>query len=128
EINEVGINLDSTYTEFFQDTLTIKPDLNFTLDTEKDLDRYKFKWVVYRESGLLDYEQDTLATTKDLNVQLTLFPGTYTAHYLVEDTQNGVRWDKEFELNVISPFYSGWMIMTDVNGKAKLGMVSKYTY
>ncbi|UMB52503.1 PKD-like family lipoprotein [Lutibacter sp. A64] len=72
--------------------------------------------------------QKDLATTKNLQLDaLSIPPASYEVFYRVTDKNTGIQWSTSFNLNVESTIYQGWLIMNDVNGTARLDMISKLT-
>lgn len=129
EINEaIFEGIETEYIGTTAAPFEIIPTLKFTQDKEIDDARYKFEWVAINESKLiLDADKRTdLADTKNLQLAaLNLKVGNYEVFYRVTDVQTGVQWSTSFKLKVENGIYEGWMIMCDVNGTARLDMISK---
>ncbi|MRX68362.1 PKD-like family protein [Flavobacterium resistens] len=125
-INELNVTgIQEEYTVYNGDPFVIKPNLNPTLDDGSTKDRYEYEWVAVNPSKLASESRTTIATTKDYNDVLKLPPAKYTVYYFIKDKITGVRWQqKPFTLNVVSSIYEGWMIIGNVDGKARLDMVS----
>jgi hypothetical protein len=126
QINKVQFEgVDSTYSLFLGDTLTIKPKLHFTKDSNLDTSRYTFDWFALGAGGgFAGFDKHEFAKTKGLNVIISLAPGKYIGYYRVKDKKTGVQWTKKFNLGITSNIYEGWLLMTGVNGVARLGMIS----
>ena len=126
QINEIkATGIEESYTAYTGEKLTIKPDLNATLDDNADPDRYTYEWVAVNTAKLVAESKTVIATTKNFDTELKLPPAKYTMYYLVKDKVTGVTWQHEpFTLNVVSAIYEGWMIIGDVNGKPRLDMIS----
>ncbi|UNY98514.1 PKD-like family lipoprotein [Zhouia spongiae] len=127
-INEIEFqDIGTEYIALLGEPFEITPTLKYTKDLEANESRYTYEWVAYREGNVLPGDQRwDLATTKNLQLEsLTLAPADYNVRYLVTDSETGVQWSTTFKLKVDSSIYEGWMLMSDVNGAARLDMVSK---
>lgn len=119
DINEIGISgIASSYSVLLGAKLTITPELKFTMDQGTDASRYQYEWFA------ADSKRTDLATTRNLDKEITLKPGVYDVYYRVRDTQSGVQWSRKFSLSVVTSIYEGWMVLNDVNGSARLDMLS----
>ncbi|WMI64129.1 PKD-like family lipoprotein [Aestuariibaculum sp. YM273] len=127
DINQVEFEgIASNYTALFGEPFEIIPTLNYTKDGSADESRYSYEWVAYNETALQADQKWPLATTKNLQLEaLTVPPNDYNVRYLVTDVETGVQWSTSFKLNVESTISEGWMVLNDVNGVARLDMVSK---
>jgi hypothetical protein len=125
-INELKVTgIEKTYTAYSGDNFKITPSLNPTMDDGKDANRYTYQWVAIDPTKLVADSKTVLATTKDFDGVLKLPPAKYTVYYFIKDSVTGVTWQQpKFELNVVSSIYEGWMVIGDVDGKARLDMVS----
>jgi hypothetical protein len=126
DINEIkATGIEKEYTAYTGDNFTIKPNLNPTMDNGSDPDRYTYEWVAVNPAKLSGESKTTISTTKNLDGILKLPPAKYNVYYFVKDKVTGVTWQHEsFVLNVVSSIYEGWLVVGDVNGKARLDMVS----
>ncbi|WP_316836608.1 PKD-like family lipoprotein [Pedobacter nutrimenti] len=127
-INEVVFptELNGKITGFVLTNLTISPKLTFTQDgAGTDQNRYTYEWAYIIPTGQTNAGLRTLATTKDLNILVNIAPGTYTSLYKVTDNITGVQFVKKFSLEIRNVYNEGWLLMTDVNGKAQFDMLSK---
>lgn len=129
EINEVvkfeGITDNVTAT--FGKRLQINPELSFSQDAGTDASKYTYEWTYISPNGLGGSVIKTLATTRNLDVVLPLVAGTYEFYYGVTDKASGVKYRKKFFLKVVNEINEGWFLMCDVNGTARLDMLSKKT-
>ncbi|KRD61738.1 MULTISPECIES: PKD-like family lipoprotein [unclassified Flavobacterium] len=125
-INEIhATGIEEAYTVYTGDNFKITPDLNETLIDVNSTDRYSYEWVALNPAKLLLESRTLLATTKNLDGVIKLAPGSYNIYYFVKDKVTGVTWQQEpFKLNVVSAIYEGWMVIGNVNDKARLDMVS----
>ncbi|WP_200976056.1 PKD-like family lipoprotein [Echinicola sp. 20G] len=125
DINEIGIKgIDSSYVAYQGRIFQIQPELSFTLDQAGDPEHYEYEWVLHRVGGLVGDKEKILGYEKDLNVDLTVPPGEYDAHYRVLDKETGVEFFWDFKVEVKSSVYEGWLVMSDVAGEARLDMAS----
>ncbi|RQO74451.1 hypothetical protein DBR43_03400 [Pedobacter sp. KBW06] len=120
EINEVKIGgIAASYTVSLGVPLVITPELKFTQDNESNTGRYQYEW--YSAEGV----RVDIANTRNLNTEIKLTPGTHNSvYYRVTDTQTGVKWTKMFSISIVTPIYEGWLVLGDVDGIARLDMVS----
>jgi len=126
KINEFNVTgIQKEYTVYTGDYFKITPELNPTLDDGSDHDRYEYKWVALNPAKLAYEARTTIATTKNLDGILKLPPAKYELYYFIKDKVTGVNWQQPIiTLNVVSSIYEGWLVMGDVDGKARLDMVS----
>lgn len=117
EMGEKGI-----ITAFYGKPLTIKPEVSYTLDRNGDPSRYSYEW---RYVDPIDRNLHVFATTQNLELPgVTLKADSYSFFYRITDKETGVTFDKPFTLTVRNEINEGWLLMTDVNGKAQLDMLS----
>ncbi|SMC64813.1 PKD-like family lipoprotein [Pedobacter africanus] len=125
-VNEVqqfgGVN-DTT--AVYGSQFTIKPILSFTADNGADTTKYSYEWAYVGPNGLGGDKMFVLATTRNLNVKMTLVARAYTFYYGVTDKASGVKYRKKFTLTVQNEINEGWFLMTDVNGTARLDVISR---
>lgn len=126
KINELEVNgIQEEYTVYTGDYFKITPEINPTLDDGKDPDRYEYKWVAVNPLKLVGEARTTIATTKNLDGILKLPPAQYSLYYFIKDKVTGINWQQPIiKLNVVSSIYEGWLVVGDVDGKARLDMVS----
>ncbi len=131
DINEVTIKIKRDYTALFGKSLVIEPKITSTLNDNNE-NRYEYKWYAFHvfQSSINAGEREDMipiATTKNLKLKtVVLPPRTYMGVYVVTDKETGVEWTKKFNLKVESTISSGWLILNDINGKARLDMISYY--
>lgn len=135
DINTLNVTgIDNEYTVYTGESFKISPNLNPTKDDGTDPNRYTFEWVALKGT------RTVIGTTKDFDAAIKLSPGQYKIYYLITDKVTGVTWQTEFlitdkvtgvtkkqdyfTLNVVSAIYEGWLVVGDVDGKARLDMVS----
>lgn len=101
--------------------LVLKPEVEFSKDKTVDTAKYSYEWIYINP---IKNKLDTLALTAWLNVNMTLPPRAYTFQYRVKDKATGVKFVKEFTMNVVNEINEGWLLMCSVNDKARLDILS----
>jgi hypothetical protein len=126
QVNEVqqfgGLN-DTT--AIYGNRFTMKPTLSFTEDQSADTSRYSYEWAYVGPNGLGGDKMFVMATTRNLDLKMTLVARSYTFYYGVTDKASGVKYRKSFTLTVQNEINEGWFLMCDVNGTARLDVLSK---
>ncbi|TJY62606.1 hypothetical protein FAZ19_19225 [Sphingobacterium alkalisoli] len=120
EITGLPTELNAIYGQDFK----VTPELKFSLDQDFDESAYNFEWSYIGSNGLGGTKLFTWATTRDLEVKMTLVAGNYTAYYSVTDKASGVKYSKKFTLKVANEINEGWIMMNEVNGTARVDMLS----
>lgn len=125
-INELRVTgIEKKYTVYNGDHFTITPNLNPTMDEEKNPDRYTYEWAAIDPFASSNVAKTVIATTKNLDIDLKLKPAAYDVYYFIKDKVTGVTWQQEpFKLTVVSSIYEGWLVLGDVNENARLDMIS----
>ncbi|WP_300977793.1 PKD-like family lipoprotein [Flavobacterium sp.] len=124
-INELKITgIEEKYSTYAGEYFKIEPNLNPTMDDGKDPNRYTYEWVAVDPLKNVEDSKTIIAKTKNFEGILKLAPANYTLYYFVKDSVTGVTWKKVIELNVITSTYEGWLVVGDVDGKARLDMIS----
>lgn len=125
EINKVKFSdLNGTISADMLSQLKITPKVDFTMDPDvKNPDRYKYEWSYLTNET--SPAKAILSTTKDLDYFVTLGPGNYATTYKITDKETGVEFIKRFQISVRVGNMEGWLLMTEVNGGARLDMLSK---
>lgn len=119
-INEIQIDsIKPLYNVLLGARIVIRPTLSFTMDNGKDSTRYAYEWFA------ADAKRTDLATTRDLDVHLNIPPGLHDVYFRVTDRTTGVQWSKKMQMQVRTSVYEGWMVLSDVNGAARLDMIAK---
>lgn len=104
------------------DNVDIDPSLGSNIT---DLNAYTYEWKVINNSG--DNEVTLLSHEKHLNEKVTLDAGKYTLYFTVTEKSSGLFWRKSYALTVRDSSSEGWMVLCDVNGKARLDIISDVT-
>lgn len=124
-INRITITgIDSTYLVNYGTRLKITPKLAFTEDQQGDTANYSYEWIKERTLGFLPRPK-TLATSRELDMDIQLDFGSYYMIYRVTDKRTNVFTDAYFILTVGTPSYEGWLLLCDMeNGNGRLDMIS----
>ena len=112
----------------YVDTLRFQPVITSSLYKEGE-EPFTYEWKLMT---LNDQSKDTtgawidytIATTKDLNYPLKERSGDYCGFFWVKDTITGVAKKHDFYLRLRTAVSEGWMVLCDVNGEARLDVVS----
>lgn len=114
-INEVTISgIDEEYNVNVGEELLIRPELSYTLGENKNVSyRWRVDTVVISDSSVLK-----------LTVNLRVKAGYY-GDFAVIDNETGVAYMKAFKLSVSSKYRSGWLLLSEADGAAKLDYVTE---
>ncbi len=130
DINEVYVDTVDSKTSFTIDqfdTLSIHPDVKFTIDQlgEDDL---SYKWVIYSDAWSKDESYaEELSSEKNLNVQITQEPDDdeYAVMLYITNEQNNTVSQFKYSVNILPSVVSGWMVLhTDENGQSDLDYIA----
>ncbi|SMO38834.1 PKD-like family protein [Solitalea koreensis] len=124
EINEAKFSdLNGTISVDMLSSLKITPKVAFTQDSAiVDPSRYAYEWSYLTNDP--SPIKTIIGTSKDLDFFVTLNPGTYATSYKIKDNVTGVEFLKRFNVTVKTANMEGWLLMTEVNGKARFDMIS----
>jgi hypothetical protein len=104
------------------DTFKISPVLTRSLEQrEDDLEYY---WILYNPTQTYNFA-DTLARTRNLDILVNTIPGSYKITYRVKDKTTGVSYRKEFGITVISELQRGFLVLSELDGKAEVTFISE---
>ncbi|WP_207535996.1 PKD-like family lipoprotein [Desertivirga arenae] len=121
----VGLN-DTT--AFFGKRFVMKPEVLFSKDILKsDTSRYSYEWSYAGPNGLGGSALYRISNARYLDINMSLAAGTYPFYYAVTDNESGVKYRKEFIITVVNQINEGWLLLSEVNGTARLDMLSKST-
>src|SRR5699024_6820954 len=83
DINEVQFEgIEEEYSILMGDHFTLEPVLKFTEDNSGSEERYEYEWFAINKAGVLPGEKrKDLATTRNLDMPITLAPSTYEIFY-----------------------------------------------
>ena len=93
------------------DTLRIRPKIS-----PENLE-YDYWWGVY-ETNVQGYapQLDTLYYTRDLEMPMTLSPGTYSLVFCAKEKSTGVAGLTRASLTVVTTLSEGWYVLRSQNG------------
>lgn len=114
QINELDgsiINMNERYTVSVDEDLYLKPEFKFTIDSNPDV---SYEW--YLDGILLDVK------TPDYTFNATK-TGKYEVTYSVVDNKTGVKFSLSTDITVRSPYLTGWVILSEKEGKSALSFI-----
>ncbi|WP_027138018.1 PKD-like family lipoprotein [Gaetbulibacter saemankumensis] len=121
DINEVEFGgIDPKYTIYRFEDLSITPELNFTIDSNETEGRYNYEWYI-----LANGSSKLISTERNLSAQVTAVPGLHDIFYVVKDTETEIEWQYNFDIEIITSTYEGWLVLNDTNEGPKLDMISE---
>lgn len=121
-INEINFqNFDSSkgYSVLFGQELNIAPTLVMSTDKNPAIDAYRYEW-----SLRINNKDTVLSTDRDIKWKATIAPGKYSLQYRVTDKSNNVEFHIRTSLQVSTEVFEGYFVLNDVNGAARLDMLS----
>ncbi|MNJ91543.1 hypothetical protein D3C87_91950 [compost metagenome] len=126
EINELTeiIGIPDEVSAVYEKPILIKPEAKFSLDPSFDEANYTYEWYYRGPNGLGGNKLFYLSSERNLDLVMKVVAGTYTAYYSITDKKSGVKYQKSFTLKVVNEINEGWMLMCDVNNKARVDMLS----
>lgn len=123
ELVEVS-NLPEEMQAQYGKKLAFVPVIKFSKDPDFDASKYAYEWSYIGPNGLGGTGLYVLSDAKDLDMVLTkVVAGTYTAYFAITDKASGVKYKKSFKLKVVNEYNEGWIMMNEVNGKARVDML-----
>nr|WP_121269562.1 PKD-like family lipoprotein [Pedobacter schmidteae] len=129
ELNDVNFGgIGKTYTVLLGEKLQITPEFKFSKENNSDENAFSYQWYAFDVNANLQLPADqrkNIATTRNLDAAIQIPPGNYLLYYSVTDKKTGVVYTTKIPLKVETTIYEGWMVLNDVNGAARLDMVSK---
>lgn len=131
EINTVSIKTtDSIFTLQQLERLSINPDLIESIPNEQH--SYTYEWLMFPTETSNTFVESTnveeaviLSKQKNLDQLITLPPRRYYIQYTVKNEVTGIKSIKRFTVNITAAFHEGWLVMTNVNDKAKLSFIRR---
>lgn len=113
--NEVTVRFATySYPAFLNDTISAYPQRTFA-NAEKDSSDYEHYWYI---NGEVYSEQPILKFASSMN-------GTFNAMYYMKDKESGIMFPAAsgININVTSPFQTGWGILYEKNNESELAHV-----
>jgi hypothetical protein len=125
DINKVGItNIEKSYTaNYLVDTLKINPELSFSLE-QGDPGGYEYEWIGVSTDVNSTARRTLLGSSRNLKYLVQLKPGGYDIYFRVKDKKTEVTAQLSFKLVVVTSTYEGWLVLTDIDQRSVLSMVS----
>ncbi|WP_167015146.1 PKD-like family lipoprotein [Chitinophaga sp. Cy-1792] len=127
EVTEIS-NIDEGYVMLYGNTLSIKPAVRMSIDSNANLadtNKFGYQWISYKYNVAVgDTIRTVFATTPTLEWAANLKPDTYTCFFKITDKSTGLSQQKRFMLKITTMITNGLLILNDVNGKARLDMLS----
>ncbi|SEW52560.1 PKD-like family lipoprotein [Chitinophaga arvensicola] len=124
EINKVTIDTFAGNLSVYRfDTLQITPVISANLDKKilDDTTRFSYLWVANQQNST-SYE---LGTTRNLRAKIDIPVGSYSLYFEMTDKVTGNIYSQlSKSFTVMSSTYEGWLVFSDVNGRATLDMVN----
>ena len=90
-----------------------------------DFQRYSYEWTAVDNNSAA--EPVVLSESPQLDVEVSLSPGSYTLLLTIREKDSGIFWRHEAVLTVNSSTSEGWMVLCSDNGRARLDFVSTVT-
>lgn len=129
ELNDINFGgLSKSYTVLLGEKLQIKPEFKFSKENNNDEQAFSYQWYAFDINANLQLPADqrkNIAQTRNLDAAIQVPPGNYLLYYSVTDKKTGVVYTITIPLKVETAIYEGWMVLNDVDGVARLDMVSK---
>lgn len=126
DINEISISgfgdRDTTYRVLYlADTLRITPEITGSLDGTED--HYTYIWAL--SSDVLREQKGVIARSRNLELPITLQPGSYSLLYKVMDETTGLQVSVSGTLVVETSHTKGYLVLGDrEDGTVQLDMVA----
>lgn len=125
-VDEVSIaGIEDKYNLLSTDTLKLNPVLNSQQHNSLDEQNYDFYLINMGSTAITMGKSDTLSRKKNVSVILGLKTGQYRMVYKIVDKKTGIFYRKQFLVNMSSKLSSGFLLMSEVNGTARLDMLYK---
>lgn len=125
DINEVVIGdkgFDTPYNIRITETLTITPDITFTLDPE-GTGNYSYEWVAVGQN-LYRGQRFVIGTDRNLDYVMNLDAENYILYLKVTEINTGIVYSKDVELNVQAAYSVGWLLAGEADGSGQMDMMS----
>lgn len=120
DIHSIQIGMDTNYVGIVGEPLQISPDLTAENLDESDCD---YDWKAISITSPADTAIH-IASTRNLDYTMRLTPGEYTLVYTVTRKGSETFSRSTASLSVRTPLSSGWLVLCDDNGRARLDMYS----
>ncbi|MEN5058195.1 PKD-like family lipoprotein [Sphingobacterium kitahiroshimense] len=127
ELSEIQFTgVDSVYQAYNQKELVIKPDIKFLDGAAFKADDYTFEWfTINPAANVLNADKKKfLGNQLNLDTTITLSPGEYDLYFRIQNKKNNYRYQHISKLSVTSELSNGWLVLNDIDGKARLDMLN----
>lgn len=112
QINDIQIaDATTSFTVAQRDSLIITPTL---IETMPGGDSFTYSWTI---------DSEVIADSKNLRLQVTLSPGTYTVIYKVKSNINDVYTLQRYVITVTGIYPDGWYVVNSKDGKGKVSLI-----
>jgi len=124
-INSIELGkMPDTLRVFQYDTLKVKLPVSALLDSSilNEPGRFTYQWIA--STGNADYVLDS---SRELKAYVVIPPGKYTLIFRMRDTKTNNLYSKKSNANalsVVTGTYEGWLVFSEVQGRAQLDMVN----
>jgi len=114
QINDIKItDATTSFTVAQRDSLIITPTL---VETMPAGDSFTYSWTI---------DSKVIAESKNLRIQVTLSPGTYTVIYKVTSKINGVYTLQRYVITVTGIYPDGWYVVNSKDAKGKVSLIRR---
>jgi len=112
QINDIKItDATTSFTVAQRDSLIITPTM---VETMPSGDSFTYSWTL---------DSKVIAESKNLRLQVTLSPGTYTITYKVTSKVNGVYTLQRYVITVTGIYPDGWYVVNSKDAKGKVSLI-----
>ncbi len=130
DLNEAYVDtvgLDMTYSIDQFDTLSITPNIKFTLGNV-DESQLEYRWVIYEDAwSKNDSEAEVLSTDRNLRVRITQEPDEqdYAVMLYITNKENNTVSQVKYNVTILASVVSGWVVLhTNDNGESDLDYIA----
>lgn len=127
ELSEVQFTgIDTVYQAYNQNKFVIKPVIKFLDGAVFNADDYTFEWFTINSSStvLNADKRKFLGNQLDLDTTITLPPGDYELYFRMQNKKTNYLYQHISRLTVTSELSDGWLVLNDIDGKARLDMLN----
>lgn len=115
ELSFTGLDTVNGYSVYLGDTLRMEPGVIGSIN--KVNPDYTYEWKI-------DGNATALSTDENFAEPVSLPPGEYIITLRVKDNDTEVEWLKQVKVTVLTPYYEGYLVLSDVNGASRLDFLS----
>ena len=119
---------EESYIGYMGQPLIIKPELKSTDGKPVDADDYEYDWFAIDKNTINDIgKRRQLTKEAELNLDLALPASTYSLYFRAKNKETGYTFQHSVSLLVTNIISSGWLVLNDINGEARLDMLNYNT-